>query len=51
MESYTSCFPTGHVENHHVKTIGNLDFLDSADRDPHHFTYLVGAIQDSPVIL
>lgn len=41
LESYVQCFPVHHKENHHIKTIANLDYADRADRDPHHFLFRV----------
>lgn len=41
LAAYTACYPTNHLENHHIKTIANLAFVEHAGGDPHHFTYKV----------
>ena len=41
LAAYVACYPLHHPENHHVKTIANMAYVDCVGGDPHHFTYLV----------
>ena len=41
LAAYTACYPRDHIENHHIKTIANLAYVESVGGDPHHFTYKV----------
>ena len=43
LAAYSACYPLHHMENHHVKAIANMAYVDCVGGDPHHFTYLVGA--------
>lgn len=41
LSSYTACYPEHDLENQHVKSIVNMDFVYQIGKDPHHFTYYV----------
>lgn len=47
LDSYVDCFEDNHQENKHIKTIANLDFVECAGRDPHHFLYMVHPLPPS----
>ncbi len=40
LSSYTACYPEHDLENQHVKSIVNMDFVYQIGRDPHHFNVL-----------
>ena len=42
LANYRACFPPGHGENRHIKTIANTQYTLRVGRDPHHFVFQEG---------
>ena len=45
LASFTACYPENDLENRHIKSIVNMDFVSHAGGTPHHFGHYVSLHQ------